>query len=119
MSLHCPLLTPMLLNSTRLFLTVHSLFACALYSYAFLFLILTFQGYILNYDPPLNILLQKAFLYGKNRNTVQNLEIPDDILVLINKLNRSTLNIKALGIGRGYIIQILRGLTYELGRIIK
>ena len=77
------------------------------------------RKYILNYDPPLNILLQKAFLYGKNRNTVQNLEIPDDILVLINKLNRSTLNIKALGIGRGYIIQILRGLTYELGRIIK
>ncbi len=77
------------------------------------------KKYILNYDPPLNILLQKAFLYGKNRKTVQNLEIPDDILMLINKLNRSTLNVKGLGIGRGYIIQILRGLMYQLGRIIK
>lgn len=77
------------------------------------------QKYILNYDPPLNILMQKAFLYGKNGKTVKNLEIPADILVLINKLNRSTLNVKALGVGRGYITQILRGLMYELGRIIK
>ena len=77
------------------------------------------KKHILNYDPSLNILLQKAFLYGKNRKAVQNLEVPTDILVLINKLNRSTLNIKDLGIGKGYIIQILRGLMYEVGRIIK
>ena len=77
------------------------------------------KKYILNYDPPLNILMQKAFLYGKFRNIVQNLEPPDEILVLINKINRNALNIKELGIGRGYIIQILRGLMYELGRIIK
>jgi len=77
------------------------------------------KKYILNYDPTLKILMQKAFLYGKYRKTVQNLEIPDDILVLINRINRSTLNIKDLGIGRGYIIQILRGLMYELGRTIK
>lgn len=77
------------------------------------------KKYILNYDPSLNILLQKAFLYGKYRNVVQKLEAPDDILALINKINRSTLDIKDLGIGRGYIIQILRGLMYELGRIFK
>ncbi len=77
------------------------------------------KKYILNYDPSLNILMQKAFLYGKYRNIVQNLEAPDDILILINKLNRNPLNIKDLGIGRGYIIQILRGLMYELGRTIK
>ena len=77
------------------------------------------KRYILNYDPPLNILMQKAFLYGQDRNKVQKLEIPDDILVLINKIDRSTLNIKNLGIGKGYIIQILRGLMYQLGRIIK
>ena len=76
------------------------------------------KKYILNYDPSLNILMQKAFLYGKNGKTVRNLEIPDDILVLINKLNRNTLNVKELGLGRGYITQILRGLMYELGRII-
>ncbi len=75
------------------------------------------KKYILNYDPSLKILMQKAFLYGKDRKIVQNLEIPDDISVLINKINRSTLNIKELGIGRGYIIQILRGLMYELGII--
>lgn len=75
--------------------------------------------YILNYDPPLNVLMQKAFLYGKNRKIVQNLEIPDDILLLINKINRSNLNIKVIGIGRGYIIEILKGLMYELGRIVK
>jgi len=77
------------------------------------------KKYILNYDPPLKILMQKAFLYGKYRNIVQNLETPDDILVLINKINKNALNIKDLGIGRGYIIQILRGLMYELGRAIK
>jgi len=77
------------------------------------------KKYILNYDPSLNILMQKAFLYGKFRNIVQNLEPPDEILALINKINRNALNIKDLGIGRGYIIQILRGLMYELGRIMK
>lgn len=77
------------------------------------------KKYILNYDPPLNVLMQKAFLYGKHRNMVQNLEIPDDIIVLINKIDRSTLNIKEMGIGIGYITQILRGLMYELGRIVK
>ena len=77
------------------------------------------KQYILNYDPPLNILMRKAFLYGKFRNIVQNLETPDDVLVLINKINRNALNIKELGIGKGYIIEILRGLMYELGRITK
>ncbi|KPV46714.1 hypothetical protein SE19_04370 [Acidiplasma aeolicum] len=77
------------------------------------------KKYILNYDPPLKILMQKAFLYGKYRKILQNLEAPDDILMLINKINKNALNIKDLGIGRGYIIQILRGLMYELGRIIK
>ena len=75
--------------------------------------------YILNDDPPLSILMKKAFLYGKYRNMLQNLETPDDILLLINKINKNALNIKELGIGRGYIIQILRGLMYELGRITK
>ena len=83
------------------------------------YLVILPSSYILNYDPPLNILMRKAFLYGKFRNIVQNLETPDDVLVLINKINRNALNIKELGIGKGYIIEILRGLMYELGRITK
>jgi len=35
-----------------------------------------------------------------------------------DKLNKSTLNVKQLGIGKGFIIQILRGIMYEMGEIM-
>ena len=61
--------------------------------------------------------MYKAFLYGKNRKNTKNLEIQDDILVLLYKLNKNTLNIQELGFGKGYIIQIMRGIAYEFGKI--
>ena len=61
--------------------------------------------------------MYKAFLYGKNRKNTKNLEIQDDILVLLYKLNKNTLNIKELEFGKGYIIQIMRGIAYESGKI--
>ena len=75
------------------------------------------KKHIFNYDPKFFKLMYKAFLYGKNRKNIKNLEIPEDIKILINKLNKNTLNIKELEFGKGYIIQIMRGIAYESGKI--
>lgn len=74
--------------------------------------------HIYNYDPKFFKLVYKAFLYGKNRKDTKNLEIPEDISVLLYRLNKSTLNIKELGFGKGYIIQLIRGASYEFGKIL-
>jgi len=76
------------------------------------------KKYIYNYDPDFLNLMRKAFLYGKNERDIKSIDIPEDIKVLIDKLNKNTLNVKELGIGRGYIIQVLRGIMYEMGKII-
>lgn len=75
------------------------------------------EKHIFNYDPKFFRLMQKAFLYGKNRKDTKNLKIPEDISILLHKLNKNTLNIKGLGFGKGYIIQITRGISYEFGAI--
>ena len=75
------------------------------------------KKHIYNYDPKFFKLIYKAFLYGKNRNNTKNLEIPKDISMLLYQLNKSTLNMKELGLGKGYIIQIIRGILYEFGKI--
>lgn len=72
---------------------------------------------IFNYDPNLLKLMHKAYLYGKNKKDIKRLTIPEDISLLLYKLNRNTLNIKELGFGKGYIVQIVRGISYEFGRI--
>lgn len=71
---------------------------------------------ILNHDPTLINLMKKAYLYGKNGKEVKSLKIPQEVQVLINKLNRNTLNVTELGFGKGYVIQILRGIMYEFGK---
>ena len=73
------------------------------------------KHYILNDDPPFGTLMRKAFLYGKYQRNVDSLIIPEDLLKLIDVLNKSTLNIRELGIGKGFIIQVLRGMMYEIG----
>ncbi|MFG1390754.1 glycosyltransferase family 2 protein [Acidiplasma aeolicum] len=75
------------------------------------------KKHIYNYDPKFFKLMYKAFLYGKNRKNTKNLEIPEDISVLLYKLNKNTLNIKEIGFGKGYIMQIIRGIAYESGKI--
>jgi hypothetical protein len=75
------------------------------------------EKHIFNYDPKFFKLMHKAYLYGKNRKDTKNLEIPGDISLLLYKLNKNTLNIKELGFGKGYIIQIIRGISYEFGKI--
>lgn len=70
---------------------------------------------ILNDDPPFGTLMRKAFLYGKYRREVDSLIISDDLSKLIDVLNKSFLNIKELGIGKGFIIQMMRGMMYEIG----
>ena len=75
------------------------------------------KKHIYNYDPKFFKLMYKAFLYGKNRNDIKNSEIPDDISTLLYQLNKSILNMKELGFGKGYIIQIMRGISYEFGKI--
>lgn len=75
------------------------------------------QKYIFNYDPKFFVLMQKAYLYGKFRKDTKNLEIPEDLSLLLYKLNKNTFNIKDLGFGKGYLIQIIRAISYELGTI--
>ena len=72
---------------------------------------------IFNYDPNLLKLMHKAYLYGKNNKDTYQLTIPENISQLLYKLNRNTLNIKELGLGKGYIVQIMRGIAYEFGKI--
>ena len=76
------------------------------------------EKHIFNYDPKFFELMHKAYLYGKNRKNTNNLKVPEDISLLLYKLNKSTLNIKDLGLGNGYLIQTLRAIAYEFGRIL-
>ncbi len=91
------------------------------------------KEYIYNYDPSFLRLIQKAFLYGRYNKNFQSIyksyftqhqsnynstELLNEINILIGKLNKNTLNIKELGIGKGYIMQSLRGIAYTIGKLI-
>ena len=73
---------------------------------------------IYNYDPNFSEMMKKAFIYGKNKGEMESMEIPQEIKNLILRLNRNTLNVKELGFGKGYLIQIPRGLSYLLGELL-
>ena len=73
---------------------------------------------IFNKDPDFITLMRKAFLYGKFSGGVSQLKLPPDIVCLLKKLDRSSLNVKALGIGWGYLVQVPRAFAYVLGRLI-
>ena len=75
------------------------------------------KKHIYNNDPNFINLMRKAFLYGRNNANIKNLNIPEEISYLLYELNINTLNVKNLGFGKGYVIQTLRSLSYELGRI--
>lgn len=73
---------------------------------------------IFNYDPNLLKLMHKAYLYGKNSRDIKQLVIPENISLLLKNLNRNTFNVKELGFGKGYILQLIRGISYELGKVL-
>ena len=74
--------------------------------------------HIYNDDPGFFTLMQKAFLYGKFMKSTRQMDLPNDILYLLDKLNKSSANVKDLGFGSGYFIQIPRAFAYELGRLL-
>ena len=74
--------------------------------------------YIHNRDPDFFTLIKKAFYYGISSRSVNYLCLPTDIVSLLYKLDRNSSNIKELGFGKGYMIQILRAFAYEFGRIL-
>lgn len=76
------------------------------------------KSHIYNYDPSIVVLMRKAFEYGKNKKEIKRIELPYDIYQLINLLNKSSLNVKELGLGKGYIIQSLRGIAYVCGSLL-
>lgn len=91
------------------------------------------REYIYNYDPSFLQLIYKAFLYGRYNKNFQSIyksyltqyqsnynstELLNEINILIDKLNKNTLNIKELGIGKGYIMQLLRGIAYIIGKLL-
>lgn len=71
--------------------------------------------YIFNDDPTFSILMKKAFNYGRNHREMKSSEVPLDIVDLVERLDMHSLNFRELGIGKGYLVQILRGLMYKLG----
>ena len=75
------------------------------------------QNFIFNYDPNFVDLMHKAYLYGKYRKNAKDSDIPEEISLLLNKLNRDIFNLKELGFGKGYVLQVMRGIPYELGKI--
>lgn len=74
--------------------------------------------YIFNYDPSFISLMRKAFNYGKSSSIFSKKDLPNDINILLKQINRNTLNFKELGIGKGSVIQALRGISYWFGKII-
>ena len=76
------------------------------------------KKYIYNFDPSFFALMKKASLYGKNSREVESLALPAEILHLIDSLNKNALNLKELKFGKGFVMQILRGCAYELGRLV-
>lgn len=75
-------------------------------------------NHIFNRDPKFITLIRKAFLYGKFMKSAESLNPPSEIIYLLNKLNYNALNIKELGFGKGYVLQVLRAFAYEFGRIL-
>ena len=76
------------------------------------------RRHIFNDDPSFLVLMQKAFLYGKHRKEVEKIANQAEYLKLIDEIDRNTLNIGELGIGKGLLIQLCRGIFYEAGRLI-
>ncbi|MEM3860556.1 MAG: hypothetical protein QW478_14365 [Candidatus Micrarchaeaceae archaeon] len=61
--------------------------------------------------------MKKAFYYGKNYKEIKSSGIPFEIEDFIGRLDMHTLNFRELGIGKGYLIQILRGMMYKFGSL--
>ncbi len=91
------------------------------------------EAKIYNYDPSFVELIYKAFKYGKSKKNFKisyksylssqyvnykSTELLKEINILINRLNKNTLNIKELGIGKGNVIQFIRGFAYTLGDLL-
>lgn len=76
------------------------------------------ERHIYNNDPNLLVLMHKTYLYGAYKKKIKSLEIPEDISILINKLNLNTFNIKELGVSRWYALQIARAFVYFLGSVL-
>ncbi|MHB8396198.1 MAG: glycosyltransferase family 2 protein [Thermoplasmataceae archaeon] len=74
--------------------------------------------HIFNEDPSFHILIRKAFLYGKFSRTSKNLPLPEEITALLNTLNKNTFDVRGLGIGKGYFVQVARALAYKFGNLL-
>ena len=73
---------------------------------------------IYNKDPSFIKLLHKAFLYGRFSKSAKDQNLPPDISSLLHELDKNSVNIRELGIGKGYLIQVPRAFAYEFGRIL-
>ncbi len=76
------------------------------------------KNYIYNSDPSVSTLMRKAFKYGKNKKDIKQVDLPYDLNKLINQIDKNSLNIKELGLGKGYIIQSLKGIAYVCGSLL-
>lgn len=74
--------------------------------------------HILNRDPNFFKLMYKAYQYGKYSKSAEALSLPEEIEYLLDRLDRNTLNLRELGFGKGFLIQIPRGIAYEIGKLL-
>ncbi|MGC9178458.1 MAG: hypothetical protein ACP5G6_08670 [Conexivisphaera sp.] len=81
---------------------------------------LTFsRSVIFNADPSIIAMLRKAFNYGyyheNARIMLEDVDGARPYLELTNALNLASIKFHKIGLGPGYVLQALRGLTYVLG----
>lgn len=74
--------------------------------------------HILNRDPNFFKLMYKAYQYGRSSKSTKALSLPGEIEHLLHRLDSNTLDVRELGFGEGFLIQIPRGIAYEIGKLL-
>lgn len=74
--------------------------------------------FMINYDPTFVQLLEKAFKYGKSMKVLNKLASSDSLYLFLRELDKSSLNLKELGIGKGNFLQLLRAISFKFGELL-
>lgn len=76
------------------------------------------NNYIYNTDSDFATLMKKALLYGKYKKDTDKNLLSREYISLLRKLNLNSLNVREIGLGKGFLIQSIRAIAYFIGSII-
>ena len=76
------------------------------------------KRHIYNYDSNFSTIMKKTMLYGKYKRKANNNSLPQEFLKLLRELNINSLNVKEIGLSKGYFFQVFRGIMYYIGSLI-